>query len=100
MTPTTYAAMAPGGMDKIVQAMAQDPDAPGRFELQAEMFDSMVDQTPTYNEAGDEATYVYQAPPELTHQNFQTWHLHFTKINGLWYWADIAPEGWFDPRKP
>ncbi len=100
MTPATYAAMAPGGMEDIVQAMAVDQDAPMRFELQAEMFDSLVGQTPSYNEAGDEATYVYQAPPELTHQDFQTWHLHFTKISGRWYWADIAPQGGFDPRKP
>jgi len=100
MTPDTYAAMAPGGMEQIVQAVAQDPNAPRRFELQAEMFDSMEDQTPTYNAAGDEATYDIQPPPELTDQNHQTWQLHFTKINGHWYWADIIPDGRFKTNSP
>ena len=65
--------------------VAQDPgferDVLQSTAPSAQLFESLEDQTPTFNAAGDEATYTYR--DEISNYNPQP--MTFVKINGEWY---------------
>jgi hypothetical protein len=52
-------------------------------EIYAKAYESLENQTPTYNDAGDEATYMltFVYPDGYSNQSSKT----FVKINGKWY---------------
>ena len=52
-------------------------------EAQGKAFEALKDQTPTYNTAGDEATYMMSPPPGEGDGTPQP--ITLVKIGGLWY---------------
>jgi len=75
--------------DSLAQA---DPDLQQRLlrirqqiqEEAAQDVEDLESQTPTYNDAGDEATYVY-TPRVLGEMSTEQEQKKFIKINGKWY---------------
>jgi hypothetical protein len=67
-----------GVKDPFMRRMTQD-----LTELYAKGYESLENQTPTYNDAGDEATYMltFVYPDGYSNQSSKT----FVKINGKWY---------------
>jgi hypothetical protein len=63
--------------------MAQDMQE--LLEATAKVYDTLKDQSPTYNEAGDKATYM-AVPPLGKEGDLKP--VTFVKINGLWYVQD------------
>jgi len=77
--------------DLIMQSMAATAQVPELQQLMqknrdefARAFEALEDQTPIYNDAGDEATYKFAMPGEGTEP------MTFGKIDGKWYIKQIA----------
>ena len=75
----------------LKMAAAQAETHPGGFRVMAaNNWEELEDQTPTYNAAGDEATYVYTSQPfqlrsGRTVGEVAQRSVTFIKINGKWY---------------
>jgi len=66
--------------------IVQDPQNKIIQEEFAEAMEALAEQTPTFNDAGDEATYLYTAPTLPGQQVPDTLHpVTFVKNNGKWY---------------
>jgi len=75
--------------EKLIEARAKINPNPQNQIIQeefAEAMEALADQSPTFNTAGDEATYIYTAPtlpgqevPDSPHP------VTFLKYNGKWY---------------
>jgi hypothetical protein len=75
----------------LMQSLAAAAQDPGLQQLMQKnqdefslAFEALEDQTPTYNDAGDEATYKFANPSEGEEP------LTFVKIDGKWYIKQIA----------
>jgi len=73
---------------RIADGAANDPRLKQITQRQnesvARAYEALESQAPTYNETGDEATYMYLAPPELVSGSVP-YPMTFVKINGKWY---------------
>jgi hypothetical protein len=75
------------GMQRRADMAAQDPFfkqvSQDMVEMYAKAYESLENQTPTYNDAGDEATYmlIFVYRDGSSDQSSKT----FVKINGKWY---------------
>jgi len=79
-------------MQQVTQQMQADPRMQPIFEAQAQAMESIKDQQPVLNAAGDEATYQVSMPA-LTLPNgmsvpARTEPAIFIKIDGQWYIKD------------
>jgi hypothetical protein len=54
-------------------------------EREAQELESIENQTPTFNDAGDKATYTVYSPPDEDYPNGEEGSVTFVKINGKWY---------------
>jgi hypothetical protein len=90
MPPDKYASMTPQQQQQMAMmaAMAQSPEAKPMFDALADSFASLKDQTPTYNDAKDEATYMLAPPAGMAPPNTPPQPVTFVKINGQWYMKD------------
>ncbi len=52
-------------------------------EAEAESYEELENQSPTFNDAGDEATYIYKDFNGGLHPRT------LVKINGQWYWKEF-----------
>jgi hypothetical protein len=60
------------------------------FEASAQAYEALAEQTPTFNAAGDAATYIFTQPPlqlpgGQTRGRARQTPITFVKINGQWY---------------
>ena len=75
---------------ELQQQYQGNPDWVRMYEPQAQAFEDLETQTPTFNATGDEATYIYtQQPPTLpnglTFGKVRQSQTTFIKIDGKWY---------------
>ncbi len=96
MPPPMLKQMPPSALSDLRLSMLQTDQKMG-FQVRdtlkellelfnARAFAAMADQTPTYNAAGDEATYTLIWPME---GGEKTQPVIFVKINGLWYFKTV-----------
>ncbi len=79
----------------VAAARARDPDNPLTRHMQqldiagAQSYEALANQTPTFNSAGDEATYQYIAPDYYGTGTYtgtgEPTPMTFIKIDGRWY---------------
>jgi hypothetical protein len=90
MPPDKYASMTPQQKAQVAMMaqMAQNPQAAPMFAAMADSIESLKDQTPTYNDAKDEATYMLAPPAGLAPAGTPPQPVTFVKIDGKWYMKD------------
>jgi type IV secretory pathway VirB10-like protein len=92
ISPDDQAKMPPGQFDQMkqmMQTMASSPQGQQMLQQLTQAFQGLQDQTPTYNDAGDRATYTAIPPGGTTPQP-----ITFKKVDGRWY-ADMGAGGGF-----
>jgi hypothetical protein len=87
MTPDKLASMSPQDQQRMtmMSQMAQNPQVKPMFDAMADAIEGLKDQTPTMNDAGDEATYQLSPPEGMAPPNTPPQPVTFVKINGQWY---------------
>ncbi len=89
MPPQAKAQMTPEMLAQMQQQM-QSPQAQQQLQVMAQALQSLQGQTPTFNEAGDRATYQMSPPPGMVPPGAnvpQTIPVTFMKVDGRWYAA-------------
>jgi hypothetical protein len=97
MPPDEIAKMPPEQLAQMRQQMQtemQNPQFQQMMQGMVQVFQSMKDQTPTYNAAGDVATYQINMPAVagVPSGDFPS-KISFKKINGKWYGDDQNGDG-------
>lgn len=87
MPPQMKAQMTPEMMAQMQQQM-QSPQAQQQLQMMAQALQSLQGQTPTFNDAGDRATYQMSPPAGMVPPGAnapQTVPVIFMKVDGHWY---------------
>ncbi len=88
-TPEEQAKMSPEEKAQMEQASAQmmsQPEGQQMIQVMVTALQSLKDQSPEMNAAGDEATYqMTMTPPDGNNANPRTRAMTFINIDGKWY---------------
>ncbi len=93
MPPEQQAQITPE-MRTQMQQMMSSPQMQQQFQTMAQALQSLQGQTPTFNDAGDKATYQMTPPPGMIPPGVNapaTIPVSFIKINGRWYASNDGP---------
>ncbi len=94
--PDEIAKMPPEQLAQMKQQMQtemQNPQMQQMMQSMVQVFTAMKDQTPTYNAAGDRATYQVTPPAGASAPQGMPNKISFKKIDGKWYGDDDNGDG-------